>query len=465
MKKKYVNMLSGSIIKGLFTIAMPIMVMNVLQSLFNIIDMRVLKSSGAGLAVGAVGACSVLISIITSLVIGISSGANVVIAKDIGRGDQESSRKAVGTAFAFAIVSGIALLIIGVLFAPAFLDLANVRDAELLPQATLYFRLYFMGVPILMVYNFCASALRAAGDTRRPMYYLVASGVLKVILNYIFVNRFQMGVAGVAVATIISWTLAASLTVWALVTNDGPVKLVAKYIRFYKTELQGMLRIGIPSGLQQAMYSIANLVISATVNNSGAAATTGISIANNYDAILYQIAMAPSFAVLPYVSQNVGAGNIKRARQAVSRGIMITAILGASFGALSAIFSTQLASFMSDDPQVIEFAREKMILISSLYFLQGINASLGESMKGIGKPMIPTIATFIFMCLIRFPWALWIYPAIYPDPANPNFTFLYLIWPIGWVLSILFVFVFFIPGFRKLQKKYAETTHQKLPVR
>lgn len=451
VRRKDVNMLSGNITKGLLAISLPIMVMNVLQSLFNIVDMTILKTYDAasgGLAVGAVGACSVLISLITSLVIGLSVGANALIARNIGRGDQDAVERSVGTAIATAIVGGLVLLVIGVVFARGFLNLANCAS-ELMDQAVLYFRLYFTGVPILMVYNFCAAALRSSGDSRRPMIYLISGGILKVCLNFVFVAFFKLGVVGVAIATIVSWAVPMVLALHALLRNEGMVHLKPKMIRFYSHELRSILRIGVPSGLQQAMYSVANLVISATVNSYGAQATTGISIANNYDSILYQIAMAPSFAVLPYVSQNIGRGNVKRAKQAIVRGIFIAAILGGGFGVLSATFSRSLASIMSSDPVVIEYAREKMILISSLYFLQGINAILGESMKGMGKPLVPTIATLLFMCLIRFPWVWFIFP------LYPNFTFLYLIWPIGWVLSIGTILCFFFPTAKKLTYKYA----------
>lgn len=451
VRRKDVNMLSGNITKGLLAISLPIMVMNVLQSLFNIVDMTVLKtydSASGGLAVGAVGACGVLISLITSLVIGLSIGANALIARNIGRGDREAVERSVGTSIATAIVGGLALLVVGIVFARGFLNLANC-DEKLMDQAVLYFRLYFAGTPILMIYNFCAAALRASGDSRRPMIYLILGGILKIILNFVFVAYFKLGVVGVAVSTIVSWTVSMVLALHALLTNEGMVHLKPRMLRFYSHELRSILRIGIPSGLQQAMYSVANLVIAATVNSYGAQATTGISIANNYDGILYQIAMAPSFAVLPYVSQNIGRGNVKRAKQAVVRGVLIAAILGGGFGALSAIFSRQLASIMSSDPVVIEYAREKMILISSLYFLQGINAILGESMKGMGKPMIPTVATLVFMCLIRFPWVWFIFP------LYPNFTFLYLIWPIGWILSIICILFFFFPTAKALTYKYA----------
>ena len=444
MKRRDVDMLSGSIIKGLFAIAVPIMIMNVVQSLFNIIDMTILKAydTGGGIAIGAVGSCGSLISTITGLVIGVSSGANVVIARNIGMRKQESVNYAVDSAVAFSLVSGVLLAAIGLLGAETFLSWVNCPE-KLFDQAVLYFRLYFAGVPILMLYNFCASILRATGDSKRPMVFLTAGGVVKVVFTFVFTAYFRMGVAGVAWATILSWSTSAVLGVYALVHNQGIVHLQPRKIQFHKAEMLTILRIGIPAGLQQAMYSIANVIITATVNSFGPEATTGISIANNYDGILYQICCATALAVTPYVSQNLGRGNPKRAAQSVSRGILITVCLGASFGSLSAILSEQLASIMSSDPVVIGYARQKMIIISSTYFICGINEIFGGALRGMGKPIPPTICTFLYMCILRFVWVYLIFP------LQPTLTFLYLVWPVGWSLCVITLLFFYIPAMKK----------------
>ena len=448
MRRKDVNMLSGSIVKGLLAISIPVMIMNVVQSLFNIIDMTILRvfdSGGGGTAIGAVGVCGTLISLITGLVIGVSTGANVVIARNIGRKDPESISRAVGTSMAFSVVSGIALAAIGISFAEVFLRWTNCPET-LLPEATLYFRLYFAGVPILMVYNFCASILRSAGDSRRPMVYLTAGGVIKVALTFLFIARFHMGVQGVAYATILSWALSAVLGLRALLTHGGLVRLDLKKVRFYKRELLQILHIGIPAGMQQALYSVANVIISATVNSFGPDATTGISIANNYDGILYQICTATSLAVMPYVSQNIGAGNIKRAMGSVWKGCLITVVLGLSFGTLSAAFSEPLCYIMTANPAVVDYARQKMLIISTTYFICGINEIMGAALRGMGKPLWATAATLVFMCLLRFVWVYLIFPLL------PNLTFLYLVWPVGWTLSVVSLLFVFFPTVRQVTK-------------
>ena len=449
MRKREVNMLEGSIAKGLLSISIPIMIMNVLQSLFNIVDMTVLKNyDQSGVAVGAVGVCGTLITLITGLVIGISAGANVVVARFIGEGNREKVERAVGTSFAIALTGGVLLLVIGISFAETFLSWNNC-PVELLPQATAYFRLYFTGVPLLLVYNFCAAVLRAAGDSGRPMIFVIVGGVVKLLCNILFVAIFDMSVTGVALATIISWSVMVALGVLALLTNKGIIRLKISAIRFYKHETRAVLRIGVPAGLQQGLYSLANVVISAAVNSFGPDAATGISIANNFDGILYQISTAPALAVMPYVSQNVGAGNIKRASKSVGRGILITVTLGATFGALSAIFSGQLSSIMSDSPAVIAYSQQKMIIISSTYFICGINEIMGSSLRGMGRPNIATVSTLIFMCALRFLWVYLIFP------LYPNLTFLYLVWPISWVMSIILLLCYYFPTLEKQRQLHA----------
>ena len=447
MFKKDVNMLSGSIAKGLLTISMPIMIMNVLQALFNVIDMTVLKTfSGDGYAVGAVGTCSMLISLITGLLVGCSSGANVVIARLVGSGDRERAERAVGTAILFAFIGGIAVATIGIVFAETFLVWTNCPEI-LLSNAVLYFRLYFAGMPIQMVYSFSASALRSTGDTRRNMMFSLMGGCIKVISTVLFVALLKMSVEGVAIATILSWTVSCVMSVTALIRNDHPfVKLKLSRLRLYKREITDIVFIGVPAGLQQALYSIANTIISATVNTFGPAATTGISIANNFDNILYQIATAPSLAVMPYVSQNVGAGNIKRAKRTVFTGCLIAVGFAATLGALSAVFSGSLASIMSSDPEVIEYARQKMIIVSSTYFINGINQIFAASLRGYKRPIIPTVTTLIYMCALRFVWVYAIFPHF------RNMTFLYLVWPIGWVLSISTMLFFYFPTVRRTEQ-------------
>ncbi len=449
MKHKERNMLEGSIFRGLISMTIPIMVMNVLQSLFNIVDMTVLGIMVDDNAVGAVGASSTLISLTTGLLIGIATGSTVVVAKHLGRHEEIDTDKAVGTSTLFALVSGTALMILGLIFAKTFLIWTNCPES-LLADAVLYFRIYFLAVPFIMLYNFSASILRADGDTRRPMMYITISGIIKIVMNVALIHFFDLTVAGVGIATIISNAVAAALTFSVLVRGKDHVQFKLKYFKFYSHELKEILFIGVPTGLQSAMYSLANTVISATVNSFGAAATKGISIANQFDNVLYQVSVAPSYAALSYVSQNIAVGNVKRAKESIYKSLFITISLGATLGSLSAIFSGQLSSIMSADPEVIKYSCQKMVIVSSTYFICGIKEVLDSTMRGFGRPLVPTVSTLLYMCLFRFVWVYLFFPLC------PNMTFLYLVWPVGWILQITTTLVFLFPTLKKLTLKYSK---------
>ena len=446
MRKNNVDMLSGPITKGLLSLTMPIMIMYIVQVLFNIVDMTVLRIFSSDRAVGAVGATGTLMTLCTSLLIGVSAGANVVVAKRIGLGDKERVNKAVYTSLAFAVIGGIVLMIVGTVFAEAFLKMINCPES-LLPKATIYFKIYFYGYPFSMIYTFCAAILRAMGDSKRPMYFIILGAIIKLVFTVLFVTATDMDVEGVAIATIIC-NLVTSILAFCTIMKNEQIHIEFKKIRFYASEFKEMLFIGIPSGLQTAMYSLANVVIMTAVNSFGADAATGVSIANQFDGLMYQIVYAPAVAAIPYVAQNIGAGNIDRVKKSVLRAILITTAFGVTFGSLSAIFSAQLSSLMSTTPEVIKYSQQKMILVSSTYFICGINEIMGGVLKGLGKPVIPAVSTMIFLCLIRFPWVYFVFPLL-----SQNLTFLYLIWPIGWILSIITLLIVYFPTISELKAR------------
>lgn len=448
MKNTNINMLSGSITKGLLALTIPIMVMNVVQNLFSIVDMTLLGNWVGDGAVGAVGACGTLITLCTCLLIGIATGSNIVVAKRMGEGNRQRMKKAADTSIIVAITGGILLAMIGFIFAKTFLKLTNCPDA-LLENATLYFRLYFLGVPFQMLYNFSAAILRAIGDTKRPMYFLLGSSGLKVLLNIVFIRFFRMDVDGVGYATIISNLISGTLCMFALRKSILPFRF--RKMQFCRSELKDIFKLGIPTGLQSAFYALANVVIATAVNGFGENATTGVSIANQVDGVLYYIATAPSLAVSPYIAQNVGAHHFDRVKKALLRSIGITVAFGGVLGALASLFSAELSSVMSSSPEVIAYAQQKIIIVSSTYFICGINEVMSGAMRGLGKPVVPTISTLVFMCLLRFVWVYVIFPLV----PNADLSFLYLVWPIGWVCSIVLLLAVYFPTISKLQKKYA----------
>ncbi len=447
MKKQNVNMLSGPITKGLVSLIIPIMIMNCFQSLVSIIDMSILGRLVNDDAVGAVGTCGSLISLITGLIIGVSTGANVIVAKHIGSSNQERTDRAVGSALCFAVTAGVVLSIFGVVFAEKLLILINC-DADLLEQASTYFRLYFAGVPFLFIYNFSASILRAIGDAKRPMYYMSACGILKILLNFLFITVFNATVEGVGFATVISWIISGSLCVRLLFNKDSKAHFKFKYFKFDFSELGRMLYIGIPFGLQSVMYSFANVMIVAEVNEIGKQATKGMAIANQFDGLMYQIAVASSYAISPYFSQNIAAKNVSRAKKALKSSIILTIVFGATLGGLMVLCSGPLCRIMTNDPVVVQYAQQKMLIASSLYFISGISECLGASLRALEKPIIPTLTTLVFMCLIRFPWVWFIYPLF---PAN--LSLLYLIWPIGWTCAVITLTIVYKIFIKKVETK------------
>jgi Na+-driven multidrug efflux pump len=277
------------------------------------------------------------------------------------------------------------------------------------------------------------------------MYIIVFGSLLKLVLTFALVAGFGLKVVGVGLATLISNLLISILLFSALLKKKDVVTLNPKEIKIDITELKEILLVGIPTGLQTSFFSLANVLITSVVSTFGEAAATGISIANQFDGILSLISCAPSYATMSYVAQNVGAGNFKRVKQTVFRSILITVSFGATLGALSAIFSGELSSIISTNPEIIAYSRQKMIIISSTYFLSGINETMGGVVKGIGKPILPAITTFVFMCLLRFFWVYVVFPLC------PNLTFLYAVWPIGWTCAITTLFAIYLPSIRKME--------------
>lgn len=454
MRKNNVDMLSGSIVKGLLALAIPIMIMNVMQVIFNAIDMAALRYlSNDNYSVGAVGAGSSLTGITINFLVGISTGANVVVAKLIGSKEKERSDRAVMTAILLALVGGITLMIIGVTFAETLLKTINCPDL-LLPKATIYFRLYCLSIPPLMLYNFSASILRSIGNTKKPMYFLILGGIIKVVFTVLLISLFDWTVEGVGIATIIANVTTSALAFITLLRSKEYITIDFKKIKFDLKELKAILHIGIPAGLQSTLYAFANVVIVTAVNSFGEDATTGVSIANQFDGILYQMVLAPAYAAAPYIAQNVGAKNFKRVKQAIIRAIFITIGFGATFGFLSAFFSRELSSLMSSSPSIIEFSRQKMIIVSSTYFICGLNEVMSGVLRGIGKPVLPTIFSFLFLCILRLIWVYAIFPLF------PNLTFLYTVWPVGWTLAFICAVITFFIAFPKLVKRNLQDDQQ-----
>ena len=349
------------------------------------------------------------------------------------------------TSLIFAVLAGFVLLTVGGIFAEKFLIMTNCH-VSLLPDATKYLRIYFFGIPVLMLYNYSAAMLRAAGDTRRPMYYLFVCCVCKLVLTVTFIKLTGRGVESVGLATVAANLVSCGLSVATLLRNKDIFDEGFSNVRFDLAELRAVLYNGVPAGVQSSLYAFANVVITSAVNAFGPDATAGIAIANQYDGILYQISYAPSLAVIPFVAQNMGAGDYKRVKKTLLYGVLITLGFGASLGAISAVFSRELSYFLSSSPAVVEYSVQKMVIVSSTYFICGINEVLGGALKGMGNPIAPALTSLVFLCLLRIVWVYYVFPYV------QNMTFLYAVWPIGWTLSAVTLLIVLLSRYR-LQKK------------
>ena len=440
------NMLEGSVFWGLMRLMWPIMLMNVATALLAVIDMTVLGVMVDDNAVGSVGACGMLGTLFTTFFIGIATGSNVAVARHIGAKHTEEVKTSVGTSLIIALCSGALLLVFGIFCARLTLIWNNCPES-LLDGATLYLQLYCIAAPFILLYNFGASLLRAMGDTKSPMLFLIVGGVLKIVLNIVLILLFQNGIAAVGISTILSNLVTSLLILRTLLKRPELSGFRLLRMRFSAAEAKKILYVGVPVGVQSALWSVANVVISAAVNTFGAAATKGISIANQFDNVIFQISVSPAAATVSYVAQNAGAGNAARVRRTVLDSVLITVAFGASFGALSALLSPQLSSLMTSDPAVIAYSRQKMLLISGTYFVCGINYVMSGTLQGLEKPFVPTVSAFLYMCVLRFVWVYAVFPPMRAAfPNGPHLTFLYLVWPIGWVLAIVTALFFYFPA-------------------
>ena len=446
MKKKHVDMLSGSVMRGLLALTMPVMIMNVAQSLFTLADTALLKAFGHATAVGAAGAVGTLQTVFTHVISGVSVGAGVVIARNLGAKRRADAERAISTGFILAIAIGLTLLIGGSLLARPLLLLTNCSEV-LLPEATTYFRIYFYGAPILAVYSLAAGALRAIGDTRRPMRILFIGCSAKLVLSVLLLSLTGKGVESAALSTLLANLIKMVLSLAALLRSREVVTVNLTRPVFDGPALRATLYNGLPPTIQTVLYSLANVVLLSVVNTFGPDATTGISIANQYDGVIYNLIHAPSLAVIPYIAQNIGAGDTGRAKQAMRCGMLIGVGFGLTFGSFSALFAPQLAGLLATSTAARDFAVQKMIIISSTYFICGINEVLGGTLKGMGRTIPPSVTSLIYMCAFRFVWVYGIFPLV------PNLTFLYLVWPISWILCIVTQIPFLRRALRALEKK------------
>ncbi len=416
--------LFGKIIK--FTI--PLIAAGILQLLFNTADMVVVGRYAGSNALGAVGATSSLINLLINVFMGLSVGANVSVAHYYGAGKHKELSRAIHTSISLSILCGIFLLILGQLISAPMLTLMGTPE-DILPLSVSYMKIYFLGMPMMLLYNFGAAILRSVGDTRRPLYFLLAAGFINIVLNLIFVIRFHMSVRGVAWATIISQTVSAILIVRCLIKNDGPCKLVLKELCLDKREAVRIARIGLPAGFQGAVFSISNVLIQSSVNSFGAVAVAGNTATSNIEGFIYNSMNAFHQTTLSFTGQNMGAGKYDRVKRILIICLLSVTATGLTMGLTARMFGRQLLSIYSTETAVIDYGMKRMNIIFPTYFLCGTMEVVVGSLRGMGYSVMPMTVSLLGACGLRIVWIMTIFSA-YHTPAV-----LYSSYPVSWLVT------------------------------
>ena len=412
----------GKIFKTLFIYSLPLILTNVVQLLFHAADVTVLGVMVDDNAVAAVGACGQIISLLVSLFASFATGANILIATHVGAGKQERGRKATGTALIVGFLSGVIMMIIAIIWARDILILMKCQP-EVLDLATTYMRIYFLGMPIIMLYNFVAAILRSVGDSLRPMIYMLVSGVANIGFNIFFVAVCNLTVEGVAIATVLSNAVSLILALIPLFKNKGYCKIEFKNLRIFKDEIKEIFKIGVPACLCSLSFYIANLFMSAGINSISTDAMTANAIAGQFDAIVYNVGMSIAIACMSMVGQCYGAGLIDRAKKTVITSSMYVTVASLCLGTIVVIFSRQLLGIMTDSQSVIEIGREQLTVVCFTHFITSIMEVLSFSLRALRRSFCTMVVGFICGFGIRTLWATVIWGLIGKTVSNLFFAY------------------------------------------
>ena len=422
------NMTSGPMLGNIFLFALPLAASGVLQLLFNAADQVVVGRFAGAAALAAVGSNAAIINMLVNFFIGFSVGANVATSRYYGSRDYDGVQKTVHTAMLLSVICGSVLAVVGILAARPLLT-AMSTPADVLDMAVLYLRIYFGGMPITMIYNFGAALLRSVGDTRRPLYCLTASGLVNVVLNLIFVIVFDMSVAGVALATVISQGIAAFMVVCILLREQGPLHLDMRLLRLSPEPLRLIFAVGLPTGVQSIVFNVANVVVQSTINSFGSAAMAGAAAAHSIEGFVYCIMDSFAQTCVTFTSQNLGAGKLDRVDRAALLCNLCAFGFGLVLGVSVALNSSIFLNIYSSDPAVIAAGSERMMAVCATYCLCGLMDVSSDAMRGLGYSILPTLVSFGGSCLTRLAWIRFIFP------LNPTIRMLYLIFPISWAIT------------------------------
>ncbi len=440
-------MTSGAILPKLLKLSLPLMLSSVLQLLFNAADIIVVGNFASQNSLAAVGNTASLVNLMTSLFLGLSTGTNVLASHYLGADDKIRVSKTVHTAIITSIFSGLLLTAAGCIFAPQLLELMQTPE-DVLPLSALYLRIYFIGMTAMLIYNLGSSILRAKGDTKRPLYYLTLSGAVNVGLNLLFVIVFQMDVAGVALATVISQCISAFLIIRCLMKEEGALKFEFSKLRADGQTVAKILKIGIPAGFQGMLFSLSNVVIQSSVNGFGAEVMAGSAAASSIEGFIWVSMNAFSQGALTFTSANIGAGKYSRINRIAVISCSCAAAAGLIFGNLAYIFGTQLLSIYDKRPEVIQAGLVRMGLVCTMYCTCGIMDCIVGSIRGMEYAVTPTIVSLIGACGLRI---IWIFTGFTMEEFHTEF-WLFISYPVSWIITFLAHLVCYIFMRRRLPK-------------
>lgn len=446
------NMMNGPLWNKILLFALPLAATGILQQLFNAADVAIVgrfTGDQGEAAVAAVGANSPIIGLIVNAFIGISLGTNVVIANAVGCGNTKTVKKAVHTSVLISLIIGIFISVLGQIFAERIFLSQNVPD-DVIDMAILYFRVYMIGVPVILLYNFESSVFRAVGNTKMPLIALAISGVLNVLLNLLFVCILKMTVNGVALATVISNLVSSLILLRALIKSDDMIQLKISDLKIDRPILKNILRIGIPAGIQSAVFSFANIIIQGAINSLGKIVMAGSSIAFNIEVFAHDILISYGQACTTFVGQNYGAGKIDRCK----RSFWLCYLEGCIFTALAIgiilLFGRDLLSIFNQNPEVIKIGYYRLVMIFSAYFFSQSYEVMSGYMRGFGISLMPAVLTIIGICGVRIVWIYYIFP------KYKTFLNIMAVYPISLGITAVIILIAFIcahPAKRILNKR------------
>lgn len=424
------DMTSGPILSKVLLFSIPLMLSSVLQLLFNAADLVVVGrfAENGSTAQGAVGSTGALINLIVNLFLGLSIGTNVAVARYYGAGQDKDTSESVNTSVTISFIGGIILAVIGYFFAETFLLWMGSPD-DVRPLATIYVKIYFLGMPFNILYNFGSAVLRAIGDTRRPLIFLTIAGVVNVILNIAFVAGFGMDVDGVALATIISQAISAILVLICLIRSQSSIRFDIRKMHICKDKLIELVKIGLPAGLQGTLFSLSNVLIQSTVNSFGSIEITGSAVSSNIEGFQYVCMNSIYQAAITFTSQNVGAHKHRRIHKIFRTCLLVVSAIGIALGCVALLFHKQLISIYNEDPRVMERAVVRLRLFSLTYFTCGVMDVMCGMLRGMGSTIIPMVVSLMGACVFRI---FWIYCIL---PFNKTPFMLYLSYPVSWVIT------------------------------